>query len=137
MRFYLSGPFAQRNEFRSNGHAAGYFHTDDRFEWFQLAGVRDGEAQEQLFQRILLADVLYGSLRADGRGACENQNGARRIQTPHKRYHGIIFRQRLIRRRSEILLGFVRFSEGEPMKIKSLFLASSNEKRLPRLTRID
>src|SRR5207249_10156441 len=30
----------------------------------------------------------------------------------------------------------VRFSEGDPMKIKSLFFASSREKRLPRLTRI-
>src|SRR5260370_42648033 len=98
MSFYLSGPFAQRNEFRSNGHAAGYFQTDDRFEWFQLAGVRDGEAQEQLFQRILLADVLYGSLRADGRGACENQHRARWIQPAHNRDVGMVFRTLLIRR---------------------------------------
>ena len=30
----------------------------------------------------------------------------------------------------------VKFSEGEPMKIRSLFLASSSEKGFPRLTRI-
>jgi hypothetical protein len=31
----------------------------------------------------------------------------------------------------------VKFSEGDPMKIKSLFFASSSENKLPRFTRSD
>ena len=47
--------------------------------WFEFAGVRNRETKEQLLQRILLADVLDGSLRADRRLTRQNQDRMCRI----------------------------------------------------------
>src|SRR2546421_6291835 len=112
----LCGTLAERHKFRSHWNSLGDLHANYRFERFQFAGVRNGEPQEQLFQRILLADILDGSLRTDGGGACQNQHRMCRIQSSLERYDGIVFRQGLLRPRRKKLLRFARFR----MKIDDL-----------------
>src|SRR5260370_26412143 len=81
IRMRLLRPLTQRYEFRAHGHSAGDFHTYDGFERLEFASVRNGEPQEQLFQRILLADIFDSSLRADRSSACQNQDRMCRIQS--------------------------------------------------------
>ena len=77
--FALRGPFAQGDQLRADRDALGDFHANHRFKRFQFTRVRNREPQQQLFKRILLADVFDGSLRANGRGARQNQDRVRRI----------------------------------------------------------
>src|SRR6266550_7956243 len=107
---------ADGHKFRTHWNSLGDLHANYRFERVQFAGVRNREPQEQLFQRILLADILHGSLRTDGGGACQNQHRMCRIQTSLERYDGIVFREGLLRRRRKKLLRFARIR----MKIDDL-----------------
>jgi len=56
--FTLGGPFAQGDQLRADRNALGDFHANHSFERFQFTRVRNREPQQQLFEGILLADII-------------------------------------------------------------------------------
>lgn len=74
-----------------DGDAFGNFDVQQRFKGLYIAGRRDGKAEEELLDGVLLGDEFDGALRAERGGAGDDHDGAGRVQTGNETDDGVVF----------------------------------------------
>src|SRR5260370_8289553 len=85
---------AQCHQFRLDRYPTRHFYADHGLEGFQLARLRDGQAQQEFLNRTLPANEFDCRLRAYRCRARQDQHGLAGVESFNQSDHSIAFRYR-------------------------------------------
>jgi len=78
------------NQFGFNRHIMGHFDPQQSFKGLHVRSARKVQTLQKIIERALIANIIDGSLRSDGRTARKNQYPVRMVQTGHQGNEGIV-----------------------------------------------